>query len=329
MLTATPLTREELRAEFESEMMHEVVKASPLKEEKSSSQRNIILIGGFVLAIVVAIILGTVLGTRENKDHDAKAINETQSATPIPGLPTSPPSTASPTAAPTLSSQQLELLEYLTSISSDGGLSLQEKSSPQYRAFLWLSSSKDEFTHPSDQLNEKYAMSTFYYATDGDNWKDNSHWLELDDICDWYSNSPATSCGSARAYQEMELPFNNLRGTLPAELALLTGLTNLNLAGNLLTGTLPSVELGSSGMVSSLRFINLEGNALGGSFASEIGQLTLLQELNIVKNRFNGTLPTEFGNLENLRIFRSEWSGFTGTIPTEVGKLTRLEEWGK
>jgi Leucine-rich repeat (LRR) protein len=336
-LTAKALTHEELR----DEILSEAVEATPVVYEHNEKTKytswkkktNLCLLLG-ILA-VVAVVLGAVLGTQKNRNDDTRNENPVSSnddfETPLGDDETAPTATilAPPTPAPTLSSEQESLLVYLNSISFDQGQTLQDRSSPQYQAFVWLSQSENDGfpPFPSDKLVQKYALATFYYATGGSNWLKKVGWLEYDNVCSWYSNSPAITCGSDTSRDsilELDLPFNNLDGTIPIEMGLLSSLTNLNLQGNKLKGPLPG-----SLLMSSLRYITLDGNALVGSLPTEIGHLTSLLELKLQNNHMNGTLPTEFGNLENIRVFRSERCTFTGTIPTEMGKLTRLEEWGK
>jgi hypothetical protein len=209
----------------------------------------------------------------------------------------------------------------------------EDPSSPQYQAFLWLGS-QNLFT-PNGDLHTKYALVTLYFATDGENWSNQEGWLGDGDFCEWYSNSPATVCDSTGSdILLLELPSNDLRGTLPDELGLLTAMTSLSLPVNDLVGTLPSTlfsyssEEEASSSSSSLRFLFLDGNTLTGTMPSEIGKMTMLQEIHLVNNRLSGYLPTEIGNLENLRVFSTEWCAFNGTIPSEIGRLTRLDEFG-
>lgn len=70
----------------------------------------------------------------------------------------------------------------------------------------------------------------------------------------------------------LDLSYNNLTGSIPAEIRFLKKLRELNLSNNSLTG-LPA----------------------------EIGQLSELEVLNVANNKLTG-LPYELGNLKKLRI---------------------------
>ena len=68
----------------------------------------------------------------------------------------------------------------------------------------------------------------------------------------------------------LELVSKSLTGTLPTELALMTGLQDLDLHGNSLEGSLPT-ELG---LLAGLSQLQLWYNSLEGSIPTELGLLT-------------------------------------------------------
>lgn len=74
-----------------------------------------------------------------------------------------------------------------------------------------------------------------------------------------------------------------------------TGLEELNLSGNNLTGSLPT----EIGRLQKLKSFNISNNRMTG-LPAEIGQLLSLEELNVSNNQLTG-LPYELGNLKNLK----------------------------
>ena len=94
--------------------------------------------------------------------------------------------------------------------------------------------------------------------------------------------------------------------TLPAELGLLAGLTEVRISSNYknLTGPIPS-ELGR---LTLLRRLSLPVNNLTGSLPSEIGCLRLLTRLDL----WNNPIPS------------MDEHGLIGTIPIQIGHLTNL-----
>ncbi len=74
-----------------------------------------------------------------------------------------------------------------------------------------------------------------------------------------------------------------------------TGLRELDLSNNRLTGALPS----QIQQLENLRVLDASGNKMTG-VPAEIGQLSHLEELDLSDNALTG-LPFELGNLQNLR----------------------------
>ncbi|CAD5180145.1 unnamed protein product [Musa acuminata subsp. malaccensis] len=85
----------------------------------------------------------------------------------------------------------------------------------------------------------------------------------------------------------IELSKKNLTGDIPLELANLTGLVELWLDGNMLTGPIP--ELGGC---LNLKDIHLENNKLTGDLPSSLVGLPSLKELYVQNNMLSGTVPT-------------------------------------
>ncbi len=116
---------------------------------------------------------------------------------------------------------------------------------------------------------------------------------------------------------------NDLVGTIPSELGLLTALEYLYIYTNRVTGVLPS-ELG---LLTNLVEFKVNSNELSGTVPTELGQLTTLRELYIYINRFTGVLPSELGLLTDLVEFAASSNEFTGTMPTEFAQLQKLENF--
>jgi len=163
---------------------------------------------------------------------------------------------------------------------------------------------------------ERDALIVLYNSTVGANWADNTGWMgEVGTECDWYG----VTCSSG-SVSEISMSFNNLSGSIPSELGILTNLTDLDLSSNSLGGSIPS-ELGN---MTNLTRLWLYSNALSGSIPAELGNLTNLDSLWLDGNSLGGSIPAELGNLTNLTRLYLNNNSFSGSIPAELGNLTNL-----
>jgi hypothetical protein len=144
-----------------------------------------------VTMILIAVIIGAVLGTNR----------ETQSPLGYGAL--------------------------LSSVSSDKGEALRNSSAPtpQYMAFKWMVTDNALFRPNSDeQIIQRYALATLFNSTHGDNWLEKELWLDDDDECGrWKTPGGSLVCTDSEASQ-LFLSSNNLQGTVPPEIGLLSKL---------------------------------------------------------------------------------------------------------
>jgi Leucine-rich repeat (LRR) protein len=156
-------------------------------------------------------------------------------------------------------------------------------------------------------------------------------------------------CYSIENTTAIDRSWDNLPGTIPPEIGLLTNLTYLNLCCNQLTGDIPP-EIGN---LINLTYMDLHYNQLT-VIPPEIGDLTSLTHLDLhmaVTGPHTGdAIPSEIGNLTNLTYLNLSdnelgchnynWLGdwqtdncqrhcddtddCTANIPSEIGNLTEL-----
>jgi hypothetical protein len=169
---------------------------------------------------------------------------------PTAGTPAPTINTPLPSKAPTEAATD-ELKAILLQASPDSFESLQDVSSPQYQALDWLLEDPFYSTYSGARVVQRWAMSTFYYSTEGDQWDDSGDWLNATDECSW-TNVDCTSGNGDDDHDRVEklyLSGNNLAGELPLELSLLS---------------------------SSLVYLPLNSNDIGGTIPTEFGLLTKL-----------------------------------------------------
>ena len=170
---------------------------------------------------------------------------------------------------------------------------------------------------PKDPADDRAALEALYDATNGANWSSNDNWKTDEPLGQWFGVRINNSDGRVT---RLDLSYNQLSGTIPAEIGNLSRLTELELGGNQLSGTIP-VELGN---LTRLTTLDLNDNQLSGTIPAELGNLTRLTTLRLDDNQLSGTIPVELGNLTSLTWLELADNQLSGTIPAELGNLTRL-----
>jgi hypothetical protein len=113
-----------------------------------------------------------------------------------------------------------DLIELISSASSDSGVALADRSTSQNRALQWLAGSPNLASYTDQEKIQRYALATIYYATKGDTWYKHDYWLSDEDVCGkWYQLAECTSDGPVSA---IGLSNNNLQGVIPPEIGLLS-----------------------------------------------------------------------------------------------------------
>jgi Leucine-rich repeat (LRR) protein len=224
---------------------------------------------------------------------------------------------------------------------------LNDATSPQSKALAWLKSSDNEGITSQKRLLQRYALATLFYSTNGGDWNTNFLWVSSADECAWFStSSSSTVCDQEGMLVELDLRENNLGGTFPAEVVMLSeGLETLRLPQNAMAGTLPSIlselsmlhhldvsenimsgelpmELGLFG--SALTHLTVFDNAFASTIPTELGRLTALQVLDLGSNQLKGTIPSEFSlmlSLSGLSFFDNQ---LTGPVPCDLKSLNQL-----
>ena len=177
-------------------------------------------------------------------------------------------------------------------------------------------------------------------------------WLSYDgEECDLFSLSTGlmgepTCPDHTLSYQYLDVEANNLAGSLPAEIGLLTSLKGVFLGQNLMQGSivtqngqlkeLRDLDLGESlltgkipleiGLLSdTLQTLVINNNSLTGSIPKELWRLTKLQQIVLNLNRFEGTLVSNIGLAwPNLKMLMIAQNSMGGTLPTSLGLMTDL-----
>ena len=202
--------------------------------------------------------------------------------------------------------------------------------------------------HPGSVQSDREALMALYNSTGGSGWTNKLNWNSPQSLDLWYGVKVVDDVDGSDRVAWLELPENNLRGTVPAQLATLTELKYLDLRGNQLSGAIPpelgdlspeglvSLDLSANqlngtipaelGDLSSLNVLHLNDNRLTGEIPAELGELSSLTDLSLRNNRLNGAIPAELGDLSSLIALYLNDNQLSGTIPPELGDLSSLRE---
>lgn len=234
--------------------------------------------------------------------------------------------------------------------------------SPQKRALHWITSDPALLSYSSTQMKQRFALKTFYFATNGGNDEqaagyDQQSWLQTggwqqpaivleasaegetegqqqvqqpqqprQHECQWFSTHEDSSieppCNDEGMYTVLSLRGNNLQGALPRELALLTSLEILDLELNSIQSSLPT-ELG---LLTNLKSLIVRANDIVGEIPSELGFMSnSLVDLQLENNALIGRIPLALAYLTDLVTLTLDDNRLSGNIPSHLGYLTKLE----
>lgn len=171
----------------------------------------------------------------------------------------------------------------------------------------------------SGYIHPDYApLVELYNATNGPNWEEKFGWGTDCNPCRWYGIDCLDGTGRVTS---LNLYGNNLGGTIPASLSLLTNLTYLGFSGNPLVGNIPDVF----GTLNNLEFISIANTQISGSIPASLGSLSKLQSLYLHDNQLTGNIPESFSALTSLRLLHLMANQLSGGVPSVVTSMTSLQ----
>ena len=315
-----------------------VVHAEPAPEVKTeeeseptgwlSKKRNkmiALLILLLVVGIIVAIVIPVTGGDSKGSDPEETASSRQAEFTPTP--------TASPTVSPAPTTIYDRLYGLIAAYS--GTDVLEDSESSQSKAFQWTLGDFEVGDWADNTILERYALATIFFATDGFRWLSVTDFMLERSYCSWQG----VGC-SNETISTLSLPSENLAGTMPREIGLLTTLTSIDFSGNALTGSIPSeigfltnleeldISLGETDTVSSVGSLRRKledalspGFGLTGPLPPEMGGMSSLRVVDLSNNSISGIIPSEFGLLGNIRTLALQNNNLDGEIPIQLGFL--------
>ncbi|KAL9235535.1 hypothetical protein vseg_010286 [Gypsophila vaccaria] len=143
------------------------------------------------------------------------------------------------------------------------------------------------------------------------------NWSRDSDCC---TSWEGIDCDDTGRVTRLLLPARGLRGNISASLGRLTGLTELNVSDNLLSGGLPH---GLFSSLSRLRIVDLRSNLLYGGLSAAFGARgsfsDAMHTIDVSNNQFSGVIePAWFALARNLSSFNASNNNFNGQIPSSI-----------
>jgi hypothetical protein len=384
--------------ELERERQQQVfVNAVPEEDDSGVWSSKVLLIGSVIsilFCLVVIVPLAVILPKEKNSGNNSNS-NTTNSNSTFGGGGgwgnQEPTPTGTPSLAPSFSIEDMEesakfqaiiqvILPLYSTIFGGDEAELMEttlltRGTAQFEALNWMVY-KDLFVQLDDtgllrtpelEVQQRYALAVFYFATTGPNWHTQYDFLSpynsvcswgigeegLGTICDvdfatvqslqfgkffyfvWLWTANVSFAGGCHRGEDLDrthsAPFffynksgdNALAGSLPRELALLTGLNDVDFENSNFQGTTIPTEFGA---MRNLDTLSLFGCQLTGKIPVEFELLVTVTLLDLQQNQLSGPLPTGLYLLSNsLAELAVRDNLLTGGIPTEYGLLTNLQ----
>ena len=287
---------------FNAEAEVDATDVAVVKEDdvhKPQQKYKYLCFGGIALLVVIAVAIAIPVALTTTTG--GSQVDQQQTITSMPST--------SPSAAPT-SEILTDYLQYLETALPDFIINydnttvsnLYDPSSPQYKAAqsivaedveYWQTIRNMDFLLDPSVTLQRFALAVLYYATDGNNWANNDQWLSPTKECTWFG----ITC-NADNQQVIGLDFgdvgNNMRGTLPQEIVLLSGLEQLS-ATNIMFNSIEALT-----GLSTLTQLALPRNNIQGTIpVSLLTNNPFLTTIQLQQNALNSTIPTEIGTLSN------------------------------
>jgi hypothetical protein len=169
-----------------------------------------------------------------------------------------------------------------------------------------------------DRIRQRFAMALMYCEFNGDNWLENDLWVSELHECDWYSQIGVDPCSRHEEYQIIRTYGQQMRGTLPPELSMISSLWEVTLSDNLISGTIPT----DFAKLQQLDTLSLSFNLFNGPVPDFVWQFEDMAYLDLAYNYFTGTIPENIHLTEpNLHTLFLENNDMSGPLPSTLGSL--------
>jgi Leucine-rich repeat (LRR) protein len=312
---------------------------------RSHRRKLLLMIASAIVFATVCITLGVVIGRdeveSENETDNVELPKVSAPSASSPGIdfvksdsPVAAPATTgstvdsrNPNSTLTVGRTPSRLENVLAFVSTNEWSSVEstlDEESPQHKAALWFADFDplEMDLQDTEDVRNRYALAVLFYAWGGPRWSYDLSWMTNYNACEWNdiwdSSSGPVIVGAAcngETIHRILLPSMNLKGSIPPEIALLSGLTVLDLYSNDITGTIPTSLL----QLPFLTDLILHDNALTGTFPTWISSMETLINVDFASNSLHGEIPSHEDLPQQLISLNLENNHFNGTIDRLTG----------
>ena len=308
---------------------------------RAHRRKILMLIASAIVFASVCITLGVMIGRDEVKSENEKSNDESPKVpaptTDTPSIdfnkddsPTASPATVdsrNPNATLTVGRTPSRVENVIGLVSTNMWSTIEstlDKESPQYKASLWFADYDPRFMKLEDteDVRNRYALAVLFYAFGGPRWSNDLSWMTIEDTCGWNDIWESTTgpviVGAecvGESIHRILLPSMNLKGSIPPEIQLLSGLAVLDLYSNDLTGTIPT----SLEQLPFLTDLILHDNSFTGTFPTWISSMESLINIDFARNSLEGEIPSTLNELPQLTSLNLENNHFNGTLDRLAG----------
>ena len=143
-----------------------------------------------------------------------------------------------------------------TLIESAVGKEIYQEGTTKFKALVWLADEDPKHLHSSSPIQEvlqRFVLADLYFSTTGDEWNNKYKFMTKKNVCDWNDKTWGVFCNDDGQITTLLMPENDMYGTIPQDIGLLSNMERFNLTRNRLEGTIPN----SIGIMSSLTDFDL------------------------------------------------------------------------
>ena len=185
--------------------------------------------------------------------------------------------------------------------------------------FIW----KPQDIHSSTVPAEIQALNDIYNSMGGTNWVGATNWPNGDPCLQSWRGVTCTG-STTTSIAQLNLYTFGLQGAFPASISSLTSLFNLYVKGARISGDFAVLV---SNLPTGMTNLGLYDNQLSGTFPSSFCKFTRLSSLSVGTNQITGPLPSCLSTLTRLKQFYVSSNQLTG-IPPDLSSSPSLSSVG-